>query len=309
MKTSSPLAGISRRHSAIQVAGALAVMGASLGCGSSDDAHDLPHDVTDADDASDDGRLEATTEVDAAYADETADGSADATEDRGSSLCPIQQTTSARARMAASGFSGSEAQYFALYSLTCQSALDCIEPCVAAGATRASCMDASECVAGQDGGMMCRPPTYWLNTAGALAESGRMASAATLILVKSDYNDTLVLTNFGVSIPDDATISGIQFRVRHNADAGLAVDHAVRILRNGVPVGADHSQTSAWPAALTYAAYGDAYDVWGTSWTVEDVRATGFGASVAARYTDVVGNDRAHVDSVRVTVFYRTPCD
>jgi hypothetical protein len=35
----------------------------------------------------------------------------------------------------------------------------------------------------------------------------------------------------------------------------------------------------------------------------------GFGLSIEPRYTSAAGNDRAHVDSVRVTVFYTAPCD
>jgi hypothetical protein len=89
----------------------------------------------------------------------------------------------------------------------------------------------------------------------------------------------------------------------------LAVDDSVQILRNGAPVGFDRRQTGAWPVALTYATYGGPSDTWGVTWSPADLRSSGFGISIAARYTSSLGNDRAHIDSVRVTVVYTRPCD
>jgi hypothetical protein len=146
--------------------------------------------------------------------------------------------------------------------------------------------------------------------ADALSDSGTTTTAAHLTLVKGPYEDALVLTDFGVSVPDDASILGIQFDIRLNADAGLATDVSVRILRNGAPVGEDRSRGAAWPTALSYTAYGGAGDLWATSWTPSDVRSSGFGIAVTPRYTGTsAGNDRAHVDSAGVTVYFTQPCD
>jgi hypothetical protein len=135
-------------------------------------------------------------------------------------------------------------------------------------------------------------------------------NAAELILVDIPYDDPLVLTHFGVSIPDDATITGIQFKIRRGTLTSNAVDDTVQILQNGAPVGANHGQSGAWPGALAYGSYGGAYDLWGASWTVADVRSNDFGVSISPRYNGpVAGNERAYIDSVRVTVFYRTACD
>jgi hypothetical protein len=160
-----------------------------------------------------------------------------------------------------------------------------------------------------DGGLGCLPPTYWMTVEGALSESGTTTNAAQLILVDIPYDDPLLLTNFGVSIPDHAAITGIQFKVRRATLDGNAVDGAVQILRSGSPIGTNHAQSSAWPAALTYAEYGGAYDTWGATLAVADVRSAGFGISIAPKYTGPsAGNERAYVDSVRATVFYTTPC-
>jgi hypothetical protein len=158
--------------------------------------------------------------------------------------------------------------------------------------------------------MQCLPPTYWRYLGSGVSESDMTTRAAELTLVTIDYLDALVLTGFNVSIPENATIVGIQFQVRRNADDGFAVDDAIRILQNGSPVGLDHRQAGAWPRELTYMIYGGMNDAWGVSWVPEDFRSAGFGISIAPRYTGpTAGNDRAHIDSARATVFYYLPCE
>jgi hypothetical protein len=88
----------------------------------------------------------------------------------------------------------------------------------------------------------------------------------------------------------------------------MAVDDSVRVLRVRMPVGADRRQSVPWPTALAYARYGGPTDVWGTTWTAADFRDSGFGISVAPRFVGTAGNDRAHVDSVRATVYFTLPC-
>jgi hypothetical protein len=174
-----------------------------------------------------------------------------------------------------------------------------------------SCVKGSECLVGEgeSGGFGCLPPTYWLGV-GALSESGMTADAANVILVAIPYDDALLATNFQVALPDDATITGVRFQVRRATLASNAIDDTVQVLKNGVPVGANHRSTDAWPATLTYASYGGAYDTWGTSWTVDDIRSNGFGISVSPKYVGPsAGNERAYIDSVRASVFYTTPCD
>jgi hypothetical protein len=134
-------------------------------------------------------------------------------------------------------------------------------------------------------------------------------SAAELIAIDAPYHDGLVVTNFGLTVPDGATIAGIQFDVRRNADGSEGIDSTVRVLQNGAPVGTDHAQMGAWPTTLTYVTYGGATDTWGAAWTAADVRATGFGISIAPQYTATKGNDRLHIDSVRATVFYSGHCE
>jgi len=127
--------------------------------------------------------------------------------------------------------------------------------------------------------------------------------------VDTTYYDSLQLTSFGLTVPAGAAVVGIQFDVLLNSDAGLGVDESVKALRNGAPVGADHSTSTPWPTSITYVTYGGPTDTWGTTWLATDVENGGFGISVAPRYTGTAGNDRAHIAAARATIFYATSCD
>ena len=64
-----------------------------------------------------------------------------------------------------------------------------------------------------------------------------------------------------------------------------------------------------WPLTLSHVTYGGPDDTWGLSWTAGNLQSSSFGVSIQARYTDTAGDDRAHIDSVRVTIFYSAMCD
>jgi len=261
--------------------------------------------------------------VDALADDAASDTPADAEETDGDATaellvdsapnCAIMHTPSTLARAAHSaGYSGSDSAYYALYGASCQLARDCVSACAAAGGLTASCVNGSQCLPGvrADGGAGCVPPPVWLTVDGALSESGMTTNAAQLVMVSVPYDEPLVLTDFRLSIPDDATITGIQFDVRRATLSGDAADETVQIVRGGSPVGTNHAKGAQWPTALTVASYGGTHDTWDVPWSVSDATAPGFGISIAPKYTGPTsGNEHAYVDSVRVTVFYTGPCD
>jgi hypothetical protein len=77
-------------------------------------------------------------------------------------------------------------------------------------------------------------------------------------------------------------------------------DHSVRLLKGGVITGNDYAQTTAaWGASDTYVVYGGPADLWGSTWTYNDVNATNFGAVVSAS----VQNGTARIDHIRITVY------
>lgn len=131
-----------------------------------------------------------------------------------------------------------------------------------------------------DGGptcLECLPPTYWRDVSGALGTPDRVPTANPLNQAfDNGYNDTLELTDFGLSLPGTATIAGIAFTVDREADDNLASDESVLALKGGAPTGADHASSATWPMSYTEITYGGATDTWGVSWTAADVSASGY---------------------------------
>ncbi|MEO8590409.1 MAG: T9SS type A sorting domain-containing protein [Flavobacteriales bacterium] len=78
------------------------------------------------------------------------------------------------------------------------------------------------------------------------------------------------------------------------------LDYSVRLMKGGTIGGTDLANTTSWPTSDAYVNYGGAGNLWGQSWTIADINATGFGVVLAAR----VANGTARVDHVRVTVTY-----
>jgi hypothetical protein len=130
------------------------------------------------------------------------------------------------------------------------------------------------------------------------------------VLVAAGYDDALLLSHFGISVPDQAIITGLELKIRRATLGADAVDDRVQLLQDGVPAGAQRGSPDAWPTTLTYATYGGPGDLWGTAWTPAQIRSDTFGLSVSARYTGPTsGNERAYIDSVRATVFYQIGCE
>ncbi|MGO9838545.1 MAG: hypothetical protein ACLP1X_30555 [Polyangiaceae bacterium] len=254
--------------------------------------------------------VDARAPVDGAGADEDGaegwlDGSVDA-----AGACSAQATgTTARS----TGYAGTSAPYFALFDSTpCSVPSDCVPACTSAGGTMASCAMGSLCQPdfcpdGGTGCLECLPPTYWLDTAGALGQPGSGASGSAANDIQAfdnGYNDTLEVTSFPLNLPSGAIIVGVLFTVDRKATDSNAKDAAIRILKAGAPVGADHADASTWSQAYGPIAYGGPDDTWGETWTAGDVLGPNFGIAITPEHLSTSGNDTVYVDSVSVTVFY-----
>jgi hypothetical protein len=143
-----------------------------------------------------------------------------------------------------------------------------------------------------------------------VSELDTTSLAAHVVLLADVGADALIASSFGLKVPDDATIIGIQFDVRRASGfANEAQDGTVQVMRNGVPVGDNRRLMDFWPVNLTTADYGGPEDTWGTSWSALDVRSPGFGVSIQPKYSLTSGNDPVYVDSVRVIVYYKARCN
>ena len=205
------------------------------------------------------------------------------------------------------GFSGSEAQYLELYDTACSSADECVTACSDRGGTDDMC-GASECLDdGSGSSSTCLPAPTWSNLQGIQAESDDVDGAAELVVVATAYHDRLLTSDFALDIPDSAVIKGITVEVRRAGDANVS-DDSLRLVKAGAVTGAERGSSTPWTGELEWVSYGGASDLWGETWTAADVMSADFGVALSVNYEDTVGNARAYVDQVRVTLHYSLNC-
>jgi len=111
------------------------------------------------------------------------------------------------------------------------------------------------------------------------------SSYATATVAGSGSSPNLLATGYGISIPSNSTLNGIQVKVFRYASAGNTLkDLTIQLLKAGVPVGNNKAVTAWWQTgAASNANYGANNDVWGTTWTGSDVDDPNFGVEIAAQ--------------------------
>lgn len=211
---------------------------------------------------------------------------------------------------ASSGFAGSEEEYTELYDMSCFSDDDCVLSCTDRGGTEEMC-EAAICQDSIED--YCLPSTIWTELDRVASEGTSAADCAELVLWSDPYRDYLRVTDFGFEVPETAEVSGITVTVRRAANlAGVAFDAGVHLLVGGVMAEADRSraESETWGSpAIESVEYGGAADSWGETLTGAAVNAPNFGVALAAGYARKIGNARAYVDAVYMTVHYRTTCE
>jgi hypothetical protein len=144
----------------------------------------------------------------------------------------------------------------------------------------------------------------WSNSGYIVSSNNWRASANVPANGVSAY---LNATNFGFSIPANATITGIRVYLEKSASADSGVDDdEVRMLKAGSAVGSDKGSTSDWEDYDELWSYGGSSDLWGTSWTPAEVNASNFGVRLRAD-SDTSSSRTAYVDHVEIRVYYSLP--
>ena len=145
----------------------------------------------------------------------------------------------------------------------------------------------------------------WANPGNATANDGTEAIVS--FTGVNQTSDALDCDNFGFAIPAGATIDGIVLTVekRESSTATNCRDSSIRLFKAGALEGDDKATATEWPTTLTDVSYGGAADLWGTTWTVDDINHADFGARVVAQVVSAGGSPRVGaVDRVEITVHY-----
>lgn len=129
--------------------------------------------------------------------------------------------------------------------------------------------------------------------------------------VGSDISQYLQVTSAtGLSLPQGATIDGIQFSIERKYASGegeTASDQEVYIVKGGTrQTGQNKASGSSWPTiGDSTATYGGAADLWGLSWSTTDF-GSGFGVALAAKMSSLPAEASGtwSVDHIFCTVTY-----
>jgi hypothetical protein len=143
----------------------------------------------------------------------------------------------------------------------------------------------------------------WTNPSNASASDDNQATAA-IVSGPSPFTQYLKATNFGFTIPSDATITGFKVQVEKKiTGSGSINDKRVSPVKGGTIEATDKASATAWPASDTVADYGADGDLWSLTWSPTDINATTFGVAVAANAVSGV-SPIANIDYISITVYY-----
>jgi hypothetical protein len=123
----------------------------------------------------------------------------------------------------------------------------------------------------------------WSSPSNALTQDDAYATAS---LGKGAVSHYLKVTNFGFSIPSGAKIKGIVVEVDRYAESGDKVDdNSIKLVKGGAISGDDKASASLWPSSDTdtYQSYGSSTDLWGLTWSPDDINSSGFGVAISAK--------------------------
>ncbi len=145
----------------------------------------------------------------------------------------------------------------------------------------------------------------WTNP-GNITSPGSPYATADFSNTPNLVSNYLLASNYGFSIPSDATITGITVAVNRyvNNTPSLITDQAIYLVLNSAYLGDNKADTAtSWPNSLVTASYGGPTDLWGYAWTPSQINDAGFGVALSVTKGSN-GNRSAYVDSIQITVHY-----
>jgi len=147
----------------------------------------------------------------------------------------------------------------------------------------------------------------WSNPGNIFSSNDVRADAVLSPLEISEY---LLASAFGFTIPASSIILGIKAEIEKHQSTGSGpiIDSSVRLFKGGGVVG-NNQAAGTWPSADAYTTYGvGTTDLWGETWTPDEINAANFGVGIAAiNSVSPGGAETARVDHVRITVYYSVP--
>jgi len=125
----------------------------------------------------------------------------------------------------------------------------------------------------------------------------------TVATINNQQTHILRATNFGFTIPSEATITGITVEAEAKTSGYYPIwtlDY-VRIIKAGV-VKNTNKTLAGYGTTDSYKLTGSSSDLWGETWTYSDINSSDFGVSI--RTAADAHENTIYIDHIRITVYY-----
>lgn len=153
--------------------------------------------------------------------------------------------------------------------------------------------------------------TAWSYSEKITSKDGKSTSVS---LAGNNTSHYLKATNFGFSIPSNATINGITVAFYREASNYYIIDNVVRLVKNGVIQSVNKAKATDWSpywSGYSLDNYGGSSDLWNTTWTPADINSSNFGVVLSAKNRNYNNpwwhpwwHITAYVDYITITVTY-----
>ena len=149
----------------------------------------------------------------------------------------------------------------------------------------------------------------WSNPGNAAASDNSRSSVS---LSTGQVSHYLKATGFGFNIPSNAIIVGIEFKIERLG--GLLTngehveDNSIKLVKGGTISGDEKATKITWNESGfsdRIDTFGGSSDLWGLTWTFEDINASDFGGVCSAKLVGT-GTRTAKIDHMTLKVFYTT---
>lgn len=145
----------------------------------------------------------------------------------------------------------------------------------------------------------------WTNITNVLALDGAYADCD---IPKNDVTQWAKAYGYAFDIPVDATINGIEMKItRYGQNSSDISDGQVYLMDAALnSKGSNYGTGTGWATSAETVAYGGAADLWGTTWSAEDINQTNFG--IMYEVSNSNGSARqAYIDNMEITIYYSRP--
>jgi len=119
----------------------------------------------------------------------------------------------------------------------------------------------------------------------------------------SQISNYLQGTNYDFSIPSGATIDGIEVEIRRQGSIAGIKDNIVSLVKGGSVVGKNKATDDDWSNSLENVNYGGSDDLWGETWTADEINDENFGLVVSVK-SNVTEEKIIYVLHMQITVYY-----